>query len=101
MFKCNDCGHLFEEGDEKIWESVIGEYGGADVYIKNSGCPVCRGDYEEITPCEKCGSYHGIEPGEKFCKTCANELIKTFRVYMLTNYTENERKFLEENVSIL
>lgn len=52
-YKCLSCGHTFEEGQQSTWF----EKHGLDKppYEKISGCPICRGDYEETTPCLICG----------------------------------------------
>lgn len=50
MLRCNDCGHLFEDGKQAKWFEKHGE--------KFYGCPLCRGDYEEVYLCEICEEYH-------------------------------------------
>lgn len=101
MFKCNDCECVFEENAIAEWRDYIGEYGGEDVYEHMYGCPVCRGSFQEIVPCEKCGGYDNKNPEDPFCEECASEIIRKFRVYVLTNFSEKEREFLEENTTIL
>lgn len=56
MYKCENCGHLFEEGEQAVWE----ERHGLDTppYEKWSGCPLCKGDYEEVHQCKECGDWH-------------------------------------------
>ena len=55
-YKCCECGYIFEDGEQAIWE----ERHGLDrpPYEKMSGCPLCKSDYEETTPCKICGSEH-------------------------------------------
>lgn len=54
--KCTECGHIFEEGEQVNWIERHGfSYGGGERF---SGCPLCRGEYEETTPCAVCGSEH-------------------------------------------
>lgn len=55
-FKCLDCGHIFEEGEEARWEETHGL--DTPPYEKFTGCPLCYGEYEETTPCKCCGSEH-------------------------------------------
>jgi len=46
MFKCNDCGLIFEE--PKRWQEDRGEFWGQPAYETMYGCPHCySGDYEE------------------------------------------------------
>lgn len=65
-YKCLDCGHIFEDGEQIMWE----ESHGFDVspHEKFCGCPLCKGEYEETTPCEICGSEHLEE--ELNCGVC-------------------------------
>ena len=56
MYKCTECGHLFEEGEQATWEETHGL--DSPPYEKWSGCPVCKGDYEEVYRCKKCGDWH-------------------------------------------
>lgn len=46
MFRCLDCGHVFEAGEESRWVERHGFHSGP--YEKWSGCPLCRGAYEEV-----------------------------------------------------
>lgn len=48
MYKCIECGHLFEEGEESKWTEPYGE--------NFSGCPLCKGNYERTEPCLICGT---------------------------------------------
>ena len=45
MYKCTECGNLFEEGEQAAWEETHGL--DSPPYEKFSGCPVCKGGYEE------------------------------------------------------
>lgn len=53
-YKCRDCGNVFEY--PALWEESRGEYWGLPAYETVSGCPECRGDYEELKPCKICNS---------------------------------------------
>ena len=68
MFKCVECGHLFELGEEKRFVEAHGEE-----YL---GCAICGGAYEETVRCKKCGThrfedelYNGI------CAECIGEAM--------------------------
>ena len=56
MYKCRECGNLFEEGEQAVWYENHGL--DSPPYEKWSGCPVCRGDCEEVHQCKKCGDWH-------------------------------------------
>ena len=55
MYKCLECGHLFEEGEQTSWEEDRGEYWGSPCSEKMYGCPNCRGNFEKTVSCKICG----------------------------------------------
>ena len=55
MYKCYDCGEVFESPDSH--EEGRGEFWGVSCSETVSDCPNCGGDYEEAFRCEKCGEY--------------------------------------------
>lgn len=73
-FKCNDCGHIFESGEEKI---VCERLGWEDPpYKEYAVCPVCGGNFGEfeIEKCDLCGLesnfvYNGL------CRECLIDKI--------------------------
>jgi hypothetical protein len=71
-YKCNCCGHFFEEGEQK----KILERHGLDYppYEESSVCPVCNGDYEEMYKCESCGEFTLYEYNG-YCGKCITEMI--------------------------
>ena len=69
MYRCESCGHLFEEGEQAVWEERHGL--DAPPYEKWNGCPICKGDYEEVHQCQKCGDWHSEdELIEGICGGC-------------------------------
>lgn len=66
MYRCKNCGNLFEDGEQATWE----ESHGLDCppYEKADGCPNCHGEYEEVEPCAICGGYDGN--GLPVCDEC-------------------------------
>ena len=91
MYKCIDCGHVFEDGDQAVWYENQGECHGVTAMERFSGCPVCCGDYDEVHQCKKCGEWH-IE-GELYggwCGKCLRETINyaTFFEYCEANIDE-------------
>lgn len=54
-YKCLDCGHIFECGEETYHTESRGEYWGSPCSVTISGCPFCGGDYQESIPCQICG----------------------------------------------
>lgn len=93
MFKCNNCGHIFEAGEEKRWSESRGEYWGTECYEEMSGCPICEEDYDEIQPCTICGGY---SDGEEYCAECRHRCVDLFQNLLENNFTEKERDMLNE-----
>lgn len=58
MLKCVECGHVFSEYELNTWEESRGEHFGIPCYEKMSGCPICKGDYEDAVECDVCGENH-------------------------------------------
>mgnify|MGYP003293761269 CR=1 FL=1 len=84
MYKCESCGHLFEEGEQARWTEEHGE--------KWDGCPLCRGGYEEVHQCKECGEWHTEdELYEGWCEKCLRATINydTFFEYCEANKDEN------------
>ena len=89
MFKCCECGNLFEEGEQAVWEERHGL--DSPPYEKWSGCPVCKGDYEEVHQCKKCGEWHSEGAlYDGLCEKCLRETInyETFLSYCEDNKDE-------------
>ena len=89
MYKCENCGHLFEEGEQAVWE----ERHGLDTppYEKFSGCPICKSGYEEVHQCKECGEwYTEDELYDGWCEKCLRETITydTFFEYCEANKGE-------------
>ena len=83
MYRCENCGHLFEEGEQARWTEDHGE--------KWDGCPLCRGGYEEVRQCQECDEWY--TEGELYagwCEKCLRETINydTFFEYCEANKDE-------------
>ena len=99
MFKCCDCGHLFEEGEQTRWTESRGECWGSSCNESMQGCPLCKGNYEEVKLCKECGDWHTEdELTNGLCDQCIENAIgyRSFLDFMLE--TEALRDFLTEVV---
>lgn len=79
MFKCLECGHIFESGEEARWKEPCGE--------SMTGCPLCKGVYEPTKRCQVCGKEClGDEIYGLWCEECLRNEInyKTFLDYLLS-----------------
>ena len=89
MFRCCECGNLFEEGEQAVWEERHGL--DSPPYETMSGCPVCKGDYEEVHQCKECGDWHyEDELYDGWCESCLRKTINydTFFEYCEANKEE-------------
>lgn len=89
MYRCENCSHLFEEGEQAVWE----ERHGLDTspYEKWDGCPICKGGYEEVHQCQECDEWHTEdELYSGWCEKCLRETINydTFFEYCEANKDE-------------
>ena len=55
MYKCLECGHIFEPGEEAKWTEKHGFTDGR--YEHFTGCPLCKSAYEETLRCQKPAGY--------------------------------------------
>lgn len=68
MYVCEECGHLFEEGEQKTYKESYGE--------EFVGCPLCGGNFKETEPCEICGKHSNLTTtfeGKEYCYECFTE----------------------------
>ena len=89
MYKCCECGHLFEEGEQAVTYETHGFY--QPPYEEIHSCPVCGGDFEEVHQCNECGDWHyEDELYSGWCEKCLRETINydTFFEYCEANKDE-------------
>ena len=86
MYRCKECGNLFEEGEQKRWVEPHGE--------ELSGCPVCSGVYECARPCKICGTYSS--ENIEYCNDCKELVKKRFKDFMDNEFSKEERELLNE-----
>ena len=91
MYRCENCGHLFEEGEQAVWYENQGECHGVTAMERFSGCPLCHDDYNEVYQCNECGDWHyADELYSGWCEKCLRETINydTFFEYCEANKDE-------------
>lgn len=93
MYKCEYCGHVFEEGQQAVWYESHGF--ARPPYEEVEGCPICKESFVEIKPCKICGGYDH-EPDEEYCEDCIKDVGKRFRQLVNANFTETEKDLLNE-----
>ena len=74
MYKCVECGRVFEEGEEAVWYEDRGEFWGVPCSERETGCPRCHEPYEEASRCKGCGEWHlSDELDGGLCDDCREE----------------------------
>lgn len=53
MFKCIECGHIFEYGEEEIIINYSGECHGSPAVERWAVCPICGSGFENYNPWEE------------------------------------------------
>ena len=96
MYKCYDCGLLFETGEEKSYTEFIGECHGRKIYDTFAECPNCGGSFEEIKPCPICGEYEGVKAGEMYCDECKKNIQRKLSDLFRDNFSEAEIQYLND-----
>ena len=81
MYKCSNCGEIFEEPNsiKEDWGETF------------SVCPYCNGDYDEAKQCDHCDEWHTEdELYSGWCEKCLRETINydTFFEYCEANKDE-------------
>lgn len=94
MYKCIDCGHIFEDGEEALREEKH-PYGSTTASEYFSVCPVCGGDFETAQTCKKCGGafLEGELIGGYYCEDC---LKKELTADNFVNFGEYADKHMEK-----
>ena len=83
-YKCLECGHIFEDGEESVWYEDHGEM--------MRGCPVCDGAYEEAVECEICGAAHlSEELNGGVCDECIDEYRSDFDTCYAVSMGETQK----------
>ena len=95
-FKCLECGHIFEEGEQSRWEEHH-PYGMGYAAESFSGCPICNGSYEETKQCEICGGEFLEDElnGDGVCDECIEEYSKNFD--FCYKISDNEKEEIKIN----
>ena len=58
MYKCYDCGYVFEEPKQYSEDKTPGgAFEGGSFIDHYTGCPSCGGAYDEAAECEWCGEW--------------------------------------------
>ena len=92
MYRCENCGHLFEDGEQAVWEENQGECHGVIAMERFTGCPLCYDDYSEAGRCDNCEEWFANkEIYGGWCESCLRKSItyNTFFEYCEYNSDQN------------
>ena len=88
-YKCLECGHIFEEGEQAVLEETHGL--DTPPYERWYVCPICNGSYEETVRCAICGAEHlENELSGGVCDECIDEYRKDFNACYQISFGETE-----------
>lgn len=100
MYKCLDCGHIFEEGEQKTIQENH-PYGDTTAPEYFSVCPCCGGDFAETWRC-KCCAEEFLEDDliGGYCKKCLRDAltVENFILFAVDGEKANEFGTLEDFV---
>lgn len=74
MYKCRNCGHIFDDGEQKTKRERHNDYYTEVINV----CPICNSDnYEETIYCRHCGSecFKDELTSKGICKECIKAFI--------------------------
>lgn len=77
FYKCYDCGHIFEDGEERITSEHLTWLDGVPIYETHYSCPSCGSEnYEETQVCVGCnGHFLEDEIFSGWCASCLRDAI--------------------------
>ncbi len=76
MYKCVECGHIFDDGEQSVSREYHTEIDGG-FYEELASCPICGGEFEETLRCEKCGGEFLKDElvGGCYCDECLKDEV--------------------------
>lgn len=97
MYKCVDCGHIFDDGEQDVIRDYHREVDGG-FYEEFAGCPICGGDFTETTSCKKC---HGEFLRDEliagyYCEECLQDALTVGNFLGFAEYAD--RSFCESEL---
>lgn len=101
MYKCDDCGCVFDE--PQTWKEDRGECHGSSSYETVAGCPECGGTFEKAYYCKECDEYYTGAEKLVFDGICEECLEKEITADNFFNFCEANKKenILEDFVMLM
>nr|DAG65932.1 MAG TPA: rubredoxin iron binding domains containing a [Caudoviricetes sp.] len=103
MFRCLECGNIFEDGEQKRIKECMGDSCDVATYQEFDVCPCCGGDFETVVYCDKCGRIYNCDDVlNGLCKDCIAENTTVNECYKAADGEDEQIKinaFLAEALS--
>lgn len=89
-YVCLDCGHIFEDGEERRYDDILDVIDGVPYAEPSACCPICGGQYEDASICRKCGGAFAPDKvvGDLYCRECLDEFMTA----------ENMKRYISEDL---
>ena len=94
MYRCEDCGHIFEEPYH---------YREPDVGYGAYWCPSCHSDdITEVRECKICGEYAPVHDLtiDGYCPACVRSAARKFDALLSSQFEKEELEILKEQFGI-
>lgn len=101
-YKCLNCGHIFDDGEEVKSYDFVGEAWGRRIYEETYCCPSCgeRG-FEETFRCKKCnGSFIKDELVGGYCEDCIKDMISDYKYRVADCYRISQKNNITAEIEI-
>ncbi len=86
MYRCTDCGHIIEVGEEYTYTEEHGE--------KFQCCPVCGGDFLEVDHCDGCHKVKFLdELYSGYCVKCLKKSLNGANISHFIKRTDQAEDF--------
>lgn len=112
MYRCADCGAVFDE-PRRCYGEMLEHFGFPCREPDLKICPSCGGDsFEEVCQCSVCGAWlpedemeawedEANEDSGFLCEDCAGKLLRQFSNVVEAHFTPWERSYLAERLDLL
>ena len=91
MYKCSECGLVFDTPKAYREDRTPGGASETTFTEVLFACPSCGGNYDEAMLCARCDNeYISTESNYPFCEGCLQDLITAFCEVMADNFREDE-----------
>ena len=98
MFKCRNCGYIFDEGEQKTRYEKHNDYYTEPICV----CPVCGSDnFDHCVYCRSCGAEHFKDElnSKGLCSECVENFINESKTDVLTCYEIGNKEKIQTEIN--